>query len=558
MVLGFATPNTTACGRHDGPDTDLPASPPFMPRALIPILAGAVLALLAGCAAAPPDGRPVPGAHDGPTLTLPDGRVLPVAPDRLDYTGRGFLQWPDGREYDGEWLNGRPHGHGTAREPDGSSYTGSWQHGARHGHGEQRMADGSRYVGGFVDDERWGVGTLAGAAGMYEGDWRAGLPDGEGVFTGAEGARYTGGWSAGKRSGYGAWSNPEGDRFEGDWADDEPHGYGRSEGPPGLVYEGMWVAGQKQGYGRVERPDGSRYEGDWQADKRHGQGREVAADGSIHDGRWEMNQALGPGRRRDATGIEIIGMWNQDSVSSGILKLPSGLEYAGPLYSRSGTAASPPLLEWLERTADGGDRHAQLLLGTLYLDLATPPPDLDEARRLLGAAAEAGSAEAGYRLALTWRESDPARAAALLESATRQDHTGAHELLGDFYYAGIGRPRSLRRAVQHYERAAAAGSSQARNNLAWLLATARDARYRDGARAVALIRPVALYFGSWQYLDTLAVAWAASGEFEQAVATARQAIALARLAPEARAEDVAALEQRLERFSHGKPYVHAR
>jgi TPR repeat protein len=558
MVLGFASSNPTTRGRHrDDLDTDLQASRRSMPRSLtIPILAGTVLALLAACTFVP--GRPGPGEQDSPTFTLPTGRTVIVAPEEFDYTGRGYLRWPDGRGYDGEWLDGRPHGHGTAHEPDGSSYTGTWQHGARHGHGEQVMADGSRYVGGFLDGERWGVGALTSAGGVYQGHWRRGLADGEGVFTDADGARYEGGWSAGERSGYGTWTTPDGERYQGGWAGDEFHGYGRSEGPPGLIYEGTWEAGQMHGFGRLDRPDGSRYEGDWQAGKRHGQGREVAADGTIHDGRWEFNQPLGPGRRQYRTGIEITGMWNQETVSSGLLKLPSGLDYAGPLFSRSGTVASPPLLEWLERMADGGDPHARLLLGTLYLDLQMPPPDLDEARRLLSAAAEAGIAEARYRLALTWREADAARAATLLEQAAQQDHAGAHELLGDFHAAGIGRPQNFHRAIEHYERAAAAGSPGARNNLAWLLATARDTRYRDAERAVELIRPVALYFGNWQYLDTLAAAWAAAGKFEQAIATAQKALAAARLAPEADPDDVAALERRLERFRSGKPYVDAR
>jgi len=507
-----------------------------MPRKLTSTLAAALLALVAACAAAPPGERLArPDGQDQPTLTLPSGRAAAVDPETLAYTGRGRLQWPDGRTYEGDWLNGQFHGHGTALEPDGSTYTGSWQHGARHGHGEEVMADGSRYVGGFRAGQRWGVGTLERAAGVYQGSWHAGHPDGEGVFEGADGARYQGGWAGGARSGYGTSVTVDGARYEGDWAGDEPHGFGR-----------------------IERPDGSRYEGEWQAGKRHGQGREVAADGTVHDGRWELNQPLGPGLRQYPTGIEINGMWNRDFVSSGLLRLPGGLEYAGPLFSRAGAVAAPPLIEWLERMADGGDPHAQLLLGTLHLDLQVPPPDLDEARRRLGAAATAGIAEARYRLALTYRDTDAEQAATLLEQAARQDHAGAHALLGDFHYAGIGRPRNLRRAIEHYEQAAAAGSSHGRNNLAWLLATARDARYRDGARAVALIRPVALHFGTWQYLDTLAAAWATAGNFEQAVSTAQEAIALARMAPDAGPEDVAALEQRLERFRSGRPYVDTR
>jgi hypothetical protein len=189
----------TARARHlDGPDTDAPTARPIMSRSLTLLLGNVALALLVACAAAPPDAQPTQPGQATPTLTLPDGRTVPVIPDEFDYTGRGSVRWPDGREYAGEWLNGQPHGRGRERQADSSTYVGSWQSGARHGHGEAVMADGSRYVGGFRAGERWGVGTL---------------------------------------------TTPDGDRYEGEWRHDRQNGYGRSEGPPGLVYEGTWVAG---------------------------------------------------------------------------------------------------------------------------------------------------------------------------------------------------------------------------------------------------------------------------------------------------------------------------
>jgi hypothetical protein len=394
------------------------------------------------------------------------------------------------------------------------------------------MADQSRYVGDFRDGERSGVGTLTSPDGVYRGQWQQGVPDGEGIFEGADGAHYDGGWREGRQS-----------------------GFGLAEGPPGLVYEGTWVRGQKQGFGREVRPDGSAYEGDWLEGKRHGQGRATFADGTVHDGTWELNQPLGPGHRKDPLGIEITGSWNRDAVSSGLLRLPSGLEYAGPLYSRGGTVASPPLLDWLERAAGAGDRHARLLLGTAYLDLHRPAPDLGTARRWLGMAAQAGLGEARYRLALTYRGIDDARAVDLLTPAAAQGHAGANELLGDYLASGTAVPRDLGRAIDHYERAVAAGSSRARNNLAWLLATAGDVRFRDGARAVALIEPIALYLGDWQYLDTLAAARAAAGDFEQAVAAARQAVEAASLDPGVAPDELAALKRRLLRFRDRQPLV---
>ncbi|MFU8814418.1 MAG: hypothetical protein ACNA7W_03670 [Pseudomonadales bacterium] len=529
-----------------------------MSRTLIGRLAGGAAALLlAACAALPPGVPPAPANDDAAAvLTLPSGRSLPVDPGALSYTGRARMQWPDGRSYEGTWVDGLPDGHGIEIRPDGS-----------------------RYVGEFRQGSRAGVGMLESLEGVYHGDWQDDLPEGDGVFQAADGARYEGAWLQGERFGQGTYTTPDGEQYSGDWAYDQPHGfghlrsadgsqyrgewsqgrqhgYGRAEGPaPQLVYEGTWAYGRKHGFGRETRPDGSHYEGDWVDGKRHGQGREVRADGTFHDGSWELNQALGPGRRNDTAGIEITGMWNGDTVSNGLLTLPTGAEYAGPLFSRANTVAAPMLLEWLQTTAERGDAYAALLLGRMHLDLLQPPPDLDKARHWLGLAAAAGIAEAQYRLALTFHEEAPERAVPLLSRAAEQHHAGANELLGDYYSQGIGVPRDLDTAIRHYQRAAQGGSNHARNNLAWLLATTADPDVRDGERALALIHPIALFLGDWQYLDTLAAAWAAAGEFDQAIVTAQQAMDEARYDPQAAGDDIADMARRLERYRAGQPYL---
>jgi tetratricopeptide (TPR) repeat protein len=67
------------------------------------------------------------------------------------------------------------------------------------------------------------------------------------------------------------------------------------------------------------------------------------------------------------------------------------------------------------------------------------------------------------------------------------------------------------------------------NDLAWLLATAPDARFRDGPEAVRLAEH-ACQISDYQvtlYVGTLAAAYAEAGRFDDAVKTAQKAIALA-------------------------------
>jgi Flp pilus assembly protein TadD len=67
------------------------------------------------------------------------------------------------------------------------------------------------------------------------------------------------------------------------------------------------------------------------------------------------------------------------------------------------------------------------------------------------------------------------------------------------------------------------------NNLAWLRATAPEARFRDGTEAVRLAEK-ACHLTDYQltvYVGTLAAAYAEAGRFEDAVKTAQKAVALA-------------------------------
>jgi Flp pilus assembly protein TadD len=73
-------------------------------------------------------------------------------------------------------------------------------------------------------------------------------------------------------------------------------------------------------------------------------------------------------------------------------------------------------------------------------------------------------------------------------------------------------------------------STEAMNNLAWILATCPDANVRDGARAVELGERACELTNHKQtiFIGTLAAANAEAGRFDDAASTAKQAIALAK------------------------------
>ncbi|RLN27465.1 hypothetical protein BBJ28_00019367 [Nothophytophthora sp. Chile5] len=164
--------------------------------------------------------------------------------------------------YDGEWVCGLPHGYGelvfdAARQ---IRYEGQFVAGKREGQGHMYYSDGSVFVGDWKDDVKCGHGVMtwmipgdeedsgpipierydgewlddcqqgfgrhvwlrsglstapSREKNWYEGEFRDGLRDGNGVFFYANGARYEGEWRANVKDGYGLFFYENGRVFVG-------------------------------------------------------------------------------------------------------------------------------------------------------------------------------------------------------------------------------------------------------------------------------------------------------------------------------------------------------
>ena len=93
------------------------------------------------------------------------------------------------------------------------------------------------------------------------------------------------------------------------------------------------------------------------------------------------------------------------------------------------------------------------------------------------------------------------------------------------------------------------------NQAAWALATRPDPTQRNGPLAVALAQQVcqATHHHEPRFVDTLAIAYAAAGQYSQAVTAARQALTLASAAHQA---DLAQqIQKRLRLYENNQPYV---
>jgi spermidine synthase len=114
----------------------------------------------------------------------------------------------------------------------------------------------------------------------------------------------------------------------------------------------------------------------------------------------------------------------------------------------------------------------------------------------------------------------------------------------------------LQEALGHWEQASRIkpDRSEVENNLAWLLATLAPADGGDTVRAVTLAERACELTNNRAAadLDTLAVAYAAAGRFNDAVATAQKAIELAKAAGQSQL--VEEIELHLELYRAGRPY----
>jgi TPR repeat protein len=146
---------------------------------------------------------------------------------------------------------------------------------------------------------------------------------------------------------------------------------------------------------------------------------------------------------------------------------------------------------------------------------------------------------------------DEVEAVKWFRKAAEQNYATAQYQLGVCYAKGRGVAADMAEAMRWYRKAADGGEVPALNSLAWILATSEDSAIRDGSNAVVFAEKAvaATNRKSPNDLDTLAAAYAEAGQFEKAVSTEQEAMAL--LQTEAQKNDYGT---RLKLFESKVPY----
>jgi tetratricopeptide (TPR) repeat protein len=197
------------------------------------------------------------------------------------------------------------------------------------------------------------------------------------------------------------------------------------------------------------------------------------------------------------------------------------------------------------------EAHFNLAVSLLQLGRDTEAvPHLSEAVRL-----DPASADARYQLGLAFlRQGRLDAAAGQFEEATRlkPDDARAQFNLGTALIE-LGK---IETGIEHLHKAADLRPDwpDALNTLAWVLATQQDDRYRNGAEALRLAQQAAALTGEKRpvILNTLAAAYAETGQFDDAANTARKALALARQSGQAGL--VQTIEHALDAYQARQPF----
>jgi TPR repeat protein len=244
----------------------------------------------------------------------------------------------------------------------------------------------------------------------------------------------------------------------------------------------------------------------------------------------------------------------QDAAERDVPEAYTALGYMqlnGELGAPDPTAAA----RYFQQAAAHDLPAAATALGHLYLAGKGIAADPAAARRWFAKAVDADYPPAFAGLAYLYQVGigvtrNPAEAERLYTAGAQRGDATCRLRLAELLLAR-GDDASTRAALDWFVAAAEAGDDNARNAVAWILATSRHDDLRDGPRAVVEAQALVAGHRSANTLDTLAAAYAEAGRFPEAVAT--QALALAALTEAERAADTS-YAARLNSYQAGRAW----
>ncbi len=256
--------------------------------------------------------------------------------------GTGKYIFPSGASYEGEFLNGEVHGHGTCHYTDGSIYDGQWKYRFPHGLGSKLYADKEMWTGDWIkgrpiskEGKMFDESFISKGAVTYDGtDIQFGCIKGNctlgiGTYAYADGSKYEGQFKDGKRHGWGAFYYHNGDKYVGDFNLNFEEGHGTIYYQNGQLAKGSWYKGEYlgdqlvakgsvgciqgdclSGIGKFIYQDGAMtYDGSFADGLPNGLGKCTYSNGEIYEGEWKNGGFNGKGTLHLNDGTKVSGLW---------------------------------------------------------------------------------------------------------------------------------------------------------------------------------------------------------------------------------------------------------
>jgi hypothetical protein len=194
--------------------------------------------------------------------------------------GDGTYIFSNGDRYTGSWSSGQPHGKGVYHFASKERYDGEFRFGKFDGAGAMYYPDGAYYTGGWKNNRKNGFGKLVTPGGsITQGQWADGRPPGNDLAQAAapSGSEQSAPPPADDRNniagmrncstsycrnGRGYYDYPDGSRWIGEFKDGLPYGQGICYYAAGSRYEGMWQHNAPYGEG-VMYQNGRAFGGVW-------------------------------------------------------------------------------------------------------------------------------------------------------------------------------------------------------------------------------------------------------------------------------------------------------
>ncbi|KAJ6632656.1 Alsin like, partial [Pseudolycoriella hygida] len=168
--------------------------------------------------------------------------------------GIGHFEFPDGRMYTGQLSNNEISGIGKMFSPTGV-YEGEFLNGKYHGHGVLEVKNKETYEGNFKDGVYQGHGVLRTNQFTYIGEFSNNSKNGYGVLDDAiTGDKYMGMFVDNKKCGPGILITMDGNYFEGTFVNDSLANFGIAFLPNGSYFEGELTLNGPNGKGTLCLP----------------------------------------------------------------------------------------------------------------------------------------------------------------------------------------------------------------------------------------------------------------------------------------------------------------